>query len=325
MRRYDAVALGELLIDFTACGESKSGIPRYEANPGGAPCNVMAQMSRLGRKTAFIGKVGDDDFGHRLRRVLRRIGISTEGLVLTHKAPTTLAFVHLGEGGERSFSFVRNGSADTLLAPGDIDASMIENCKIFHCGSISMTDEPSLSATRRALDIAVRAGTIVSVDPNLREPLWPNLERAREAIWELVKFADIVKISDCELEFLYGSNDVADCAARLIESTRAALVFATCGSGGALLRTAGACYRHEAFTEVDAIDTTGAGDSFLGAALSRLLAIDKLKLTDDEAMDVLRYANAAAATVITRHGAILSMPEEAEIEALIRNHMEAKK
>ena len=313
---YDVTALGELLIDFTPYGKSESGNPLYKANPGGAPCNVLSQLCKLGKKTSFIGKVGDDSFGHTLGGLLEHLGIGTEGLRYSNNALTTLAFVHLDDAGDRSFSFARNQSADVMLLSDEIDQEQIRNSRIFHCGTLPITGEPSRSATLKALQCAKDSGILVSVDPNLREPLWPDLEQAKKAMWQVMEYSDIIKISDYELAFLYGTVDVKEGAVKLYSDLKPKIIFATCGKDGAYLKTENGIWYHRCYTEVKTVDTTGAGDAFFGAALSKLLDTG-FAVAQEQAMDILRFSSAAAALVTTKKGAILSMPSRDEIEQLI--------
>ena len=210
MKRFDICALGELLIDFTENGTSSQGNPLMEANPGGAPCNVLSMMSRQGKKTAFIGKVGNDIFGRQLKEAVEEVGINTEGLVTDEEVNTTLAFVKTLDGGDREFSFYRNPGADMMLSEADVNEKPIEDCTIFHFGSLSMTHTVCEAATKKAVATAKRCNAIISFDPNLRPPLWKDLETAKEKIAYGISQCDILKISDNEIAWFTGENDL-DC------------------------------------------------------------------------------------------------------------------
>ena len=229
---YDVVALGELLIDFTESGTSGQGNPVLEANPGGAPCNVLAMLNRLGRRTGFLGKVGEDLFGEQLEQALREVGIGTEGLVKDGTVHTTLAFVHTLPGGDRDFSFYRNPGADMMFAESDLNVDMLEHCRIFHFGSLSMTDETCRRATRRAVAMAKENGAVISFDPNLREPLWETLDAAREQIAYGFGQCDILKISDNEIQWFTGEEDYDQGAAYLRENYGIPLILVSLGREG---------------------------------------------------------------------------------------------
>lgn len=316
---FDVTALGELLIDFTPSGKSVQGNNLYEANPGGAPCNVLAMLSRLNRRTAFIGKVGADSFGRGLKAALEDLSIDTDSLLMSAEELTTLAFVDLTENGERSFSFARKQSADTRLSSEELPVERIADSRIFHCGSLSLTDEPARSATFRALEIARQAGVCISVDPNLREPLWKDLDEAKDSMLKLLEYADILKISDYELSFLFGSADVLENMNALYQRFTPSILFGTCGEKGAYIKFGELVLHHRSYTEVDTIDTTGAGDGFLGAALHKLLEyrLEFERLSEEQCMDILQFASAAAAIVTTRRGALRSMPSDSEIMELV--------
>lgn len=315
----DIIALGELLIDFTPRGVSEQGSYVFESNPGGAPPNVLAAMQKLGKSTAFIGKVGTDTFGIFLKDTLDKLGIGTEGLILTDDYFTTLAFVTLDADGNRSFAFSRKASADVMLTEDEVDEAMIRDAKIFHCGTLSLTHESSKKATLKALKCAKAAGVCVSVDPNLRLALWDSEDAAKDAIRLALSYADIMKISDYEIEFLYGTTDIKEGIRRLQEEFDAKIIFATCGKDGAYMAAGDLLLHHPCFNEVKTVDTTGAGDCFCGTALSKLLDYGMNLDTPDEAtcMDILRYANAAASLATTCYGAIPAMPDDAQIQALI--------
>lgn len=313
MNQTEIIALGELLIDFTGRGERQ-----FEANPGGAPANVLAAAARLGRKTAMVGKVGTDMFGDLLVDTLRSYGVDVSHVYRTDDAFTTLAFVALDETGNRQFSFSRKHSADLQLTADEAIFPELETAKIFHCGTLSLTVEPSRSATLRAMQAAKDAGVWVSVDPNLREPLWRTADAARDAIRTVCAQADILKISDYEAEFLYGTTDPAEGLRRVCAEFAPKLAFLTCGADGAYLAQ-GETLLHEPCVPVHTIDTTGAGDSFVGAALSFLLdhRLTPGALTEADCRALLRFASAAASLTTTRRGGIPAMPTRAEVAALL--------
>ena len=316
---YDIVSLGELLIDFTPQGLSEKGNFVFEANPGGAPCNVLAQMAKLGLKTAFIGKVGQDTFGTFLKDTIEKIGIDSKCLKLTEDAFTTLAFVTLDESGNRSFAFSRNNSADVCLTEDDVDENIIKNSKIFHIGTLSLTHSTSKCATLKALKIAKENGILISVDPNLRLPLWKKEDDAKEAIDLALSYADIIKISDYEIEFLTGIKDVVEGAKILYKKYNPSIMFATCGKDGAYVLKDDIIIHHPCYDNVKTIDTTGAGDSFCGASLKKLIDfnLDFKSLSKDNLTDIIKYASGAASLATTKYGAIMIMPSDEEIKNLI--------
>jgi fructokinase len=313
-KRYDVTALGELLIDFTECGLSPSGARLFEQNPGGAPANVLCAVKRLGGSAAFIGKVGDDMHGRFLRETLEREGIDVSGLAVDPAVFTTLAFVGLDAGGERSFSFARKPGADTCLLPEEVPGALLRESAIFHIGSLSLTDEPARSATMSAVTRARELGAIVSYDPNYRASLWPDVETAKEQMRALIPLADVMKLSDEEAELITGHKDPERCAQALL-AQGPGCVAVTLGSEGALVATAEGA-RNAAPFRVAAADTTGAGDAFWGAFLSRLSMSGKRpgRLALDEAWGFARFANAAASLCVERRGAIPAMPALDEVE-----------
>lgn len=319
MKKYDVTALGELLIDFTESGSSASGNPMLEANPGGAPCNVLAMLQKLGKRCAFIGKVGQDSFGDFLEDTLKEAGIDTLGLKRDKAVHTTLAFVHTMEGGERDFSFYRNPGADMMLGTEDLEAALLASCRIFHFGSLSLTDEKCREATRAAVRNARRNGALISFDPNLREPLWKDLEEAREQIdWGLDQ-CDILKISDNELEFMTGAADYAAGAEKLLEKhPRIRLLNVTAGEYGSYAFY-GRLRCHAPVLKVDnVLEKTGAGDTFCACVLNYVLEHGLEGLTKTDLGAMLRFANAAAALIVQRKGALRVMPVRDEIEKLCR-------
>lgn len=317
-KNIDVAALGELLIDFTHNGASAQGNPFYEANPGGAPCNVLAMLAKLGKQTAFIGKVGDDQFGHFLRQVGLEAGISMDGLVVDTHSHTTLAFVKTAENGDRDFSFYRDPGADALLTPDEVPEDIIARSKIFHFGSLSLTGEPVRSATQKAVALARAEGCILSFDPNLRPPLWSSLEQAREQInWGLAQ-CDVLKISDDELLFLTGERDFDAGAAKLnAQFPNLQLVNVTAGAQGSISYYQGLRVFQPGLSLGGVIETTGAGDTFCACVLNFLLEHGLEQLTSEDLSRMLRFANAAAYLVTTRRGAIRSMPEPEQVLALL--------
>ena len=318
-RSFDAVALGELLVDMTQSGVSAQGNRLFEANPGGAPANVLAMLRKLGRRCAFLGKVGQDSFGDMLEDTVREAGIDVSGLRRDPEVPTTLALVHTFPNGDRDFSFYRKPGADVLLRPDELDLDTLRACRIFHFGSLSLTDEPCRSATAAAVGAAKAAGALLSFDPNLREPLWPSPEAAREQIdWGLGR-CDICKISDNELAFMTGESDFGRGAALLRgRYPNIRLLCVTAGAGGSYAW----CGDSHAFEPACAlggvIETTGAGDTFCACVLDYVLEHGTEELDPERLSAMLRFANAAAYLVTTKKGAIRSMPERSEAEALLQ-------
>ena len=317
-KRFDVVALGELLIDFTENGSSEQGNALFEANPGGAPCNVLAMLKKLGRDCAFVGKVGDDMFGQLLRRVAEDAGICMDYLSVDGDARTTLAFVKKLPNGDRDFSFYRNPGADMMLAEDDIPGDAAANCRIFHFGTLSMTHEGVRQATRRAVDTAKKGGAMISFDPNLRPPLWADLEEARTQIaWGLSQ-CDILKIADNELEFMTGETDFDKGAAILKEKyPNIRLLNVTAGPDGSYSYYGGQRVFVPACKLGGVIETTGAGDTFCACVLNFALDRGLEDLTGEDLTGMLRFANTAAYLVTTKKGAIRSMPEREQVEALL--------
>ena len=314
-RKYDVTALGELLIDFTEGPVSSQGNPTFEANPGGAPCNVLSMLSRLGHRTAFIGKVGKDAFGSMLRERAAEQGIDMSGLAVDRNIHTTLAFVQKLPNGDRDFSFYRNPGADIMLTPEDVRRSrgLLEDTKIFHFGTLSMTDEIVERATLEALSIAKDNGSLISFDPNYREPLWSSEEKAREKMVFGMRNADIMKISDNEIVFLTGDQNLDRGVRQLIDRYEIPLVFATLGPDGSRAYYKGLRVDRPGYTNPKTIETTGAGDTFCACALHFVLkyglnGLDQLKL-----IELLTFANAAASLITTRRGALAVMPTEQEV------------
>ena len=317
-KKYDVNALGELLIDFTENGISEQGNPMLEANPGGAPCNVLAMLQKLGKKTSFIGKVGNDQFGRMLKETIESVGIDSGNLIMDEEVHTTLAFVHTFEDGDRDFSFYRNPGADMMLKIEDVQKERIEASKIFHFGTLSSTHETCRGATRYALQCAKGARVLISFDPNLREPLWNDLEDAKREIAYGLELADIVKISDNEVVFMTGEEDYEKAAKILQENYQIPLLFVTLGREGSRAYYKDMRAEAAGFIQENTIETTGAGDTFTGCVLSRILERGGIEgLTETELKDMLTFANAGASLITTRRGALKVMPERVEIERLV--------
>lgn len=317
MKTYDVVALGELLIDFTENGVSAQGNPLLEANPGGAPCNVLAMLNRLGKKTAFIGKVGDDNFGHMLAQAVQESGTDTTNLLFDKKVPTTLAFVHTRPDGDREFSFYRNPGADMMLKKEEVMEDVIRASKIFHFGTLSSTHPGVREATRYALRVARDAGLLISFDPNLREPLWDSLEDARCEIEYGLEWCDILKISDNELEFMTGTNDYTRAVEILRGRFDIPLIFVTLGKDGSRAYYKDLIVEAEPFLQEHTIETTGAGDTFEGCALNAVLEHGLEALTRENLSELLNFANAGASLITTKKGALRVMPTAEQITDLI--------
>ena len=314
---YDIVALGESLIDFTPEGTGPLGTPLYSQNPGGAPANVLAMAAKLGLSTAFIGKVGDDPFGRFLQTAMEGAGIDCRGLVRDPRYHTTLAFVHLDGQGDRSFSFYREAGADRMLRVEDV-ADLVTDCRIFHFGSVSLTGEPCRSATLSAARRARDAGALVSFDPNYRPLLWEGEEEARRTILEALPLAGLLKVSGEEMELLTGERDLERGAARLCSMGPEA-VFVTLGEKGAYFQVPAGTGRLPAYA-VSAVDTTGAGDAFLGALLAQIPGLGRealSRLTLDQWREAVRTACAAGGLTASARGAIPAMPGPAQIRACV--------
>jgi fructokinase len=317
-RKYDVTALGELLIDFTENGNSEQGNPLMEANPGGAPCNMLAMIQKLGGTTAFIGKVGKDMFGRQLKTAVEAVGIDTRNLMEDEEVHTTLAFVHTFPDGDRDFSFYRNPGADMMLTKEEIQEDLIRNSKAFHFGTLSSTHEGVREATRYAIDVAKEAGCLVSFDPNLRPPLWKTLEDARKEIEYGLSKTDILKISDNEVEFLCGTSDYDEGAKMLIEKYNIPFVCVTLGKDGSRAYYKGMRVEVPGFVQKNTIETTGAGDTFCGCMLHYIIQHGLEDLTEENLRELLTFANAAASVITTRKGALAVMPSKEEVEELLR-------
>lgn len=316
-KNYDVIALGELLIDFTMNGQSTQGNNMFEACPGGAPCNVLALLNKMGKKTAFIGKVGRDQFGTLLKNTITEAGIDASHLLADDKVNTTLAFVHTFPDGDREFSFYRNPGADMMLTEEDVDPAFISQARIFHFGTLSMTHDGVRAATEKAVQAAKDGGCLISFDPNLRPPLWSSLDLAKEQMEYGFSVCDILKISDNEIQFVSGKEDYDEGIAYLQERYDIPLILLTMGKDGSRVYYKGMRVERPGFS-VQTIETTGAGDTFGGSSLNYLLEHDFYNLTEEELGEMLTFANAAAAIVTTRKGAIKAMPDREEINRLMK-------
>ena len=319
-RQYDVTALGELLIDFTENGDSSQGNPTFEANPGGAPCNVLAMLNRLGKKTAFIGKVGNDMFGKQLKAAVEECGIDTRNLVMDDEIHTTLAFVHTYPDGDRDFSFYRNPGADMMLTEEEIPEELILETRIFHFGTLSMTHEKVRRATKKAVAIAKQAGAIISFDPNIRETLWNSMYEAREQVLYGLGQCHILKISDNEIQWLTGKNDYTEAVKWIREKYDIPLILVSMGKEGSRAYYQDRMVEKAPFINENTIETTGAGDTFCACVLHYICKHGLENLTEKNLKEMLTYANAAASIITTRKGALRVMPRPEEIEALIAGH-----
>ena len=317
-KAFDVVALGELLVDFTQNGLSEQGNLLFEANPGGAPANVLAMLRKLGKRCAFVGKVGADSFGDMLARTVEQAGIDTRGLMRDKEIPTTLAVVHTFPNGDRDFSFYRKPGADIMLRPEELDEELLTGCRIFHFGTLSLTDEPCRAATEKAVKLAKEAGALISFDPNLRLPLWKTEDDAKAAIeWGLAR-CDVLKIADNELLFMTGESDFDRGAAILRGRFPNIRLFnVTAGADGSYSYYGEERVFVPACKRGGVIETTGAGDTFCASVLNFVLEHGLDGLTEDDLKDMLRFSNTAAYIVTTKKGAIRSMPEREQVNELL--------
>lgn len=316
-KKYDVVALGELLIDFTEYAKSDRGNKLFEANPGGAPCNVLALLNKLGKKTAFIGKVGNDQFGRILCETIKSIGIDSSNLVFDEEIPTTLAFVGKTPDGDREFSFYRNPGADMMLREDEVNEDLLKEAKIFHFGTLSMTHQIVREATISAVKKAKENGALISLDPNLREPLWKSLDDAKAQMKSALSFCDILKISDNEIEFLTDETDFDEGVKKIREDYNIKLICVTMGKDGSIAYYDDKKVVDKGFHQENVVDTTGAGDTFCGSVLNYICENGISNLSDEQLKEMITFANAAASIVTTKAGAILSMPAREEIIELL--------
>ena len=310
----DVVALGELLIDFTCASTDSDGYPTMVAHPGGAVANFLAAVSKFGGKTALIGKVGNDAFGKMLLTTLQKADIGTAGMVVDDSVFTTLAFVTLDDTGDRSFSFARKPGADTQLKADEVEYGLIDDAKVLHIGTLSLTDEPAKTATQKAVAYAKEKGKLLTFDPNLRKPLWKSLEDAKEQMLWGLRQADVVKISDEEVDFLFGLG-VEEGAKYILDTFGVKLVFVTCGADGCFFQNEKARGHVPSLSGIQVVDTTGAGDIFGGSAVWKLLQYQKApgELCEAELRDIVTFACKAAGLSTTKPGGISSVPELADI------------
>lgn len=319
-KKYDVVALGELLIDFTENGLSEQGNPLLEANPGGAPCNVLSMLQKLGDKTAFIGKVGNDGFGHLLTKAVQEQGIDTTGLVYDNDVHTTLALVLKKENGDRDFAFYRNPGADMNLKEKEVNESLIASSSIFHFGTLSLTDESVKKATQKAVKVAKENGLTITFDPNLREPLWRSLEEAHEQVAWGLQQADVVKISDNEITWFTGMDNYDEGIAFLQkEYPNLKLICLSMGGDGSKAVYRDIHVAYPAFLQEATIETTGAGDTFCACMIHTVLENGIDYLDEEKLIEMLKFANAAASLVTTKKGALRVMPTKEEVETFIEN------
>ncbi len=313
MKTYDVIALGELLIDFTQNGLSEQGNGLFEANPGGAPCNVLSMLNNLGKKTSFIGKVGNDQFGLTLKKALDELGIGTENLMMDQEIHTTLALVHTFADGDRDFSFYRNPGADMMLRAEELDEELLKNTRLFHFGTLSMTHEGVREATKKALATAKEAGALVSFDPNLREPLWDCLEHAKEQVrWGLGQ-CDILKISDNEIQWLTGETDFTEGVKKIRREFPIPLILVSMGKEGSRAYYNDSYVEAAPFLQQNTVETTGAGDTFCACIINYVLDHGLTDLTEAQLKEMLNFANAAASIITTRKGALRVMPSRQEV------------
>lgn len=320
-KEFDIIALGELLIDFTEAGKGNEGSKLFEQNPGGAPANLLTAASHMGYRTAFIGKVGKDMHGAFLKDTLEKEGIDTHAVVEDKHYFTTLAFVEIGENGERNFSFARKPGADTMLRKEELDQELLSNCQIFHFGSLSLTDEPAKSATLEAIDRAKRSGALISYDPNYRASLWDNQRVAVDEMKSAISFADVMKVSDEESLLLTGMENYEKAADALL-ARGVKLVAITLGDQGVLMAKKGKKEMIEGF-KVHAVDTTGAGDSFWGGFLSSYLSYQKT-IENMEWKDIRKCAiigNAVAALCVQKRGGIPSIPNKENVISFVKEKL----
>lgn len=320
-KKYDVLALGELLIDFTENGVSSQGNTIFEANPGGAPCNVLAMLNKLGHKTAFMGKVGVDIFGNKLKSVLDEVGIDTSAMVMDPDVRTTLAFVQTFADGDRDFSFYRNPGADMMLKEDELNEEMLTQCKIFHFGTLSMTHDEVRKATKKAIAIAKENGAVISFDPNLRPPLWSSLDLAKEQVDYGLRQCDVLKISDNEIQWFTGKEDFDEGIKVLQDTYHIPLILLSMGKTGSRAYCRDLRVEKAPYLQKNTIETTGAGDTFGGSSLHFVLKYGLENLDEEKLLEMLSFANAAASLITTRKGALKVMPEVEEVKELMTNYL----
>jgi len=317
MKNYDVTALGELLIDFTENSVSNQNNPMFEANPGGAPCNVLSMLSKLGQRTAFIGKVGKDFFGEQLRRAVTEAGINADNLYMDKDIRTTLAFVHTASNGDRDFSFYRNPGADMALTEEEIPEKLIRDSKIFHFGTLSMTHDGVRAATKKAVRIAKDAGAIISFDPNLRPPLWKSMKEAHEQVDYGLSQCEVLKISDNELQWFTGESDFDIGIEYIRRKYHVPMILLSLGREGSRAYYKSLRVDAQPFLQENTVETTGAGDTFCACCLHQILKYGIDNFDEQRLMEMLKFANAAASIITTRKGALRVMPSLTEIETLL--------
>lgn len=323
MKKFDVIALGELLMDMTDNGLSGQGNTIFEANPGGAPCNVLAMLNKLGHQVGFIGKVGDDIFGHKLMRVLKEVGIDVSNLLMDKEVRTTLAFVENQEDGDRDFSFYRNPGADMMLKKEEISEELLKDTQIFHFGTLSMTHENVREATKFAVEQAKKNAAMISFDPNLREPLWESLDLAKEQVFYGLSVCDILKISDNEIQWLTGEQDFTKAVKKIRRDYEIPLILVSMGKEGSRAyyldgNQKEVVVEQAAFIQNNTIETTGAGDTFMACVLHHILQKGLKNLSEKDLLEMLQFANAAASIITTRKGALRVMPSFEEIQSMIQ-------
>lgn len=316
-KKIDVLALGELLIDFTHNGVSNQGNGLFEANPGGAPCNVLAMLNNLGHKTAFMGKVGNDIFGRLLKKTLEELSINTAYMQMDEDVRTTLAFVANDETGDRSFSFYRNPGADMMFTEEEVDETAICSSRIFHFGTLSMTHDTVRKATKKALDIAKKNNVIISFDPNLRESLWSSLDDAKEQFAYGFGYCDVLKISDNEIQWFTGEEDYDEGIKILQDTYHIPLILLSLGKDGSRAYYKDMRVEVPGFIQENTVETTGAGDTFFGSSLHYVLEKGISDLTENDLKEMLTFANAAASIITTKKGALKVMPTKEDVEKLI--------
>lgn len=314
MKKYDVVALGELLIDFTQNGMSDQGNPIFEANPGGAPCNVLAMLNRFSHKTAFIGKVGNDFFGRQLRDALQEVGIDSHALLFDDEVPTTLAMVHTLPDGDREFSFYRDPGADVRLTPEEVPEEVVRSCRIFHFGTLSMTHACVRAATEYAVSLAKSEGAVISFDPNLRMSLWKDEQELREAVEYGLSQCNILKISDDEIQWLTGESDYSKGVSWILQRYDIGLILVSMGREGSRAYYKNQMYEAKPYLREETIETTGAGDTFMGMVLHFVLTYGLDQLSGQQILEMLDTANYAASIITTRKGALRVMPLPEELQ-----------
>lgn len=314
----DVTALGELLIDFTENGISEQGNPILEANPGGAPCNVLAMLTKLGNQTLFIGKVGNDSLGKMLKDKVTALGIDTTYLYQDEIVHTTLAFVHTAEDGDREFSFYRNPGADMMLRAEEVNEEAIKESKIFHFGTLSMTHEGVRTATKKAVGTAKQNQVLISFDPNLREPLWDSLDEARKQVSYGMSMCDVMKISDNEIEWYTGEKDYTKAVEKILKNYQIPLILVSMGKQGSRAYYKNQMVEVPAILQKNTIETTGAGDTFDACVLDYILKHGLENLSEQNLKEMLTFANAAASIVTTRKGALCVMPSKEDVEEILK-------